>query len=200
MGIPTLPEVPMKPTTEQLAQIVAEGFQQLGYLMSGFLSSDNAREFGGWIVNKTKLETKHGVYPRIEFDSKNLAILAAQTEGNYMRISPDAFGSTPGVVLSNSAASALLYLLGSSLSILTAAGNAEIQISSGKNLDLFCNATSGYKTRFDSWEAMLNVVSNRTLQEELDTLTSQGNTNMIDINSLFAYCGMLDARITALGG
>jgi hypothetical protein len=58
MGIPTLPEVPMKPTTEQLAQIVAEGFQQLGYLMSGFLSSDNAREFGGWQIGKTEMQSK----------------------------------------------------------------------------------------------------------------------------------------------
>lgn len=194
--IPNLPEIPPKPSTEQLAQIVGELVQQLSYLLSGFLSSDNAREFGGWQVSQTRLETKQGRYPRIEFDSKELNISAFQTVDSYFRVSPDAYGSTPGIVMNSSTASALIYLLGSSLEILTAAGNAEIQISSGKNLDLFCNTISGYHTRVDSWEAILNVDSNRTLQQEVDQI----NENMIDINSLFTYCNNLDARITAMGG
>lgn len=58
MGIPNLPTVPNNPTTHQLAEIVADLSQQLTYLLSGFLSSDNAREFGGWAVGKTELQSK----------------------------------------------------------------------------------------------------------------------------------------------
>lgn len=58
MGIPNLPEIPPNPSTQQLAQIVGALTQELTYLLSGFLSSDNAREFGGYIVGKTELQSK----------------------------------------------------------------------------------------------------------------------------------------------
>lgn len=199
MSIPNIPEVPPNPSNQQLAAIVAQGFQEIFYQMSGFLNSQNIKEVGGWIVGPTRLETKPGVYPRIVFDSNNLELTAYQDADNYFRVAPDAFGSTPGIEMHSILASALIYLLGSSLTLITAAGQAQIQISSGKNLDLFCNVTSGYKTRFDSWSAMLNVATGNTLQQDLDTLTTQGNTNMVDINSLFAYCNSLDMRLTAAG-
>ena len=58
MGIPNIPEVPPNPSTEQLAQIVAQGFQEIFYLLSGFLSSSNAREFGGWQIGPTEMQSK----------------------------------------------------------------------------------------------------------------------------------------------
>ncbi|KRE33296.1 hypothetical protein [Paenibacillus sp. Soil724D2] len=58
MTIPNLPEIPPNPSTQQLAQVVGALVQELSYLLSGFLSSDNAREFGGWIVGKTELQSK----------------------------------------------------------------------------------------------------------------------------------------------
>lgn len=200
MTLPNLPEVPPNPSVQQLAQIVAELSQQLTYLLSGFLSSDNAREFGGWQVSQSKLETKPGIYPRIEFDSKDLAMAAYQTADSYFRVSPDAFGSTPGIVMSNALAAFLLYLNTDSLRLITPDYVNGMQIASGEDLDLLCNTTGGYHTRVNSWSALQNKFNSRTLQDELDTLTAQGNANMIDINSLFAYCDMLDARITALGG
>lgn len=200
MGIPNLPEIPPNPSTQQLAQIVGALTQELTYLLSGFLSSSNAREFGGWQVSQSKLETKKGVYPRIEFDSKDLAMAAYQTADKYFRVSPDAFGSTPGIEMINATAGALFYLLGNSLRLSTPDYEAEMQISSGKDLDLLCNTTGGYHTRVNSWSAFQNKFNSRTLQDEIDTLTAQGNANMIDINSLFAYCNNLDMRLTALGG
>lgn len=196
MPATSLPRIPLEADMQQVIIALNQALEELDWLFGGALDSKNAREFGGWQVSQTKLETKQGVYPRIEFDSGNLAIAAFQSADKYLRVSPDAFGSTPGIVISNSTAAALIYLLGSSLEILTTAGSAEIQLSSGKNLDLFCNTNSGYHTRVDSWDALLNVNSGRTLQQEV----GQINENMIDINSLFAYCNSLDARITALGG
>lgn len=58
MTLPNLPDVPHNPTLEQLTQIVAEMSQQLTYLLSGFLSSDNAKQFGGWQVGQTELQSK----------------------------------------------------------------------------------------------------------------------------------------------
>lgn len=58
MGIPNIPEVPPNPTTEQLAQIVAQGFQEIFYQLSGFLNSQNAKEFGGWLVGSTELQSR----------------------------------------------------------------------------------------------------------------------------------------------
>lgn len=58
MTLPNLPEVPPNPSTQQLAQVVGALVQELSYLLSGFLSSENAREFGGWIVGKTELQSK----------------------------------------------------------------------------------------------------------------------------------------------
>lgn len=58
MTLPNLPEVPQKATLEQLTQIVAEMSQQLTYLLSGFLGSQNAREFGGWQIGPTEMQSK----------------------------------------------------------------------------------------------------------------------------------------------
>lgn len=58
MTLPNLPEVPQKATLEQLTQIVAELSQQLTYLLSGFLGSQNILEAGGWRVGPTELQSK----------------------------------------------------------------------------------------------------------------------------------------------
>lgn len=58
MTLPNLPEVPPNPTTQQLAQVVGALVQELSYLLSGFLSSNNAREFGGWQIGTTELQSK----------------------------------------------------------------------------------------------------------------------------------------------
>lgn len=58
MTLPNLPDVPQKATLEQLNQIVAELSQQLTYLLSGFLGSQNILEAGGWRVGPTELQSK----------------------------------------------------------------------------------------------------------------------------------------------
>lgn len=132
-------------------------------------------------------------YPKVVLNSADTLVGAYADANNYTLLKPDAFGSTPGLTFISSLGAAFMYLLGSTLQIGTPVGNSDIQISSGKNLDLFCRVTSGYHTRVDSWSALQNFDSGHTLQQDLNTIN-------VNINSLFAYCNSLDARVTALGG
>lgn len=61
MPLPNLPEVPPNPTTQQLAQVVGSLIQELSYLLGGFLSSDNARNFGGFDINRWNLKHESGI-------------------------------------------------------------------------------------------------------------------------------------------
>lgn len=58
MSIPNIPEIPPNPTTQQLAEIVAQGFQEIFYQLSGFINSQNIKEAGGWLVGPTELQSK----------------------------------------------------------------------------------------------------------------------------------------------
>lgn len=58
MSIPNVPDVPNDATLDQLRQVVAQGFQEIFYQLSGFLNSKNVLEVGGWKVGDTELQAK----------------------------------------------------------------------------------------------------------------------------------------------
>lgn len=61
MPIPNEIELPSRrATTEELANKVGEIIEQYGYKLSGFLDTDCAREFGGWLIKKGMMVSKDG--------------------------------------------------------------------------------------------------------------------------------------------
>lgn len=132
---------------------------------------------GSVIVGSEIMTDDVGVYPRSEMSSSANQIAVYQSATNYTKLSPDAFGSTPGFTFVNgSSVQAFIYLLSTTLAILTPAGSADIQLSSGKDLRLSSNTASGYATYVDSWSGFRNSVTGRTLQQDLnakqDAITS----------------------------
>lgn len=155
---------------------------------------------GGILTAIAALFASSTGYPRVEMNSADGSIGAYQAADSYLEITPDAFGSTPGILMQSIANFAQMFLsnISQSLIIITPAGNSAIQISSGKDLDLSCN--SGYHVKVKNWSTFQMADNGNTLQQELDILLTKANTNMVNISSLFAYCNNLDMRLTAIGG
>lgn len=112
-------------------------------------------------------------YPRVELNSTSNLIGAYQDTDSYLAIRPDAFGSSPGFVFNDNTKTALIYLLtgiSDVLSIITPSGQAGISVSSGKDLSLSCNASSGYVISVNSWTNFVNRATGHTLQQDLNSL------------------------------
>lgn len=94
----------------------------------------------GSVIVGSEIKTSESTYPRAEMSSTNKLFAAYQSAENYVKLSPDAFGSTPGFTFHNGTGiDALIYLYNNivqALSISTPAGAADISISSGKDLAL----------------------------------------------------------------
>lgn len=136
MTLPNLPEVPPNPSTQQLAQIVGSLVQELTYLLSGFLSSNNAREFGSWQVSNNELQSSK-TYPKVVLNGLNNFIAAYQDANNHLDFVPVA-GTAPGIMWT-AAASTLAYLQANAAFgvLLTTFGAAsDITLQSGGDINL----------------------------------------------------------------
>lgn len=136
------------------------------------------------------VQSTAGSYPRVLMSSSGNVFGVYQSADNYTTLSPDAFGSTPGLVFNNSSGAVGVYLSSGTFIIVSTPG-VKIQLSSAQDLELSCG--SGYSTSVNSWATFKNRNSNRTLQQDLDDL-------LLRTASLQAQIDSLDARVSALGG
>jgi len=153
------------------------------------ITSNMGKLTAGEIYGALIATKEAGNYPRIEFTSLGNLLSAQGNANDRINISPDVSGTPALVFLEDGGVYQGRQFMSLGKLIIITTSSAEIIIASGKNLDL--QAGSGYYVTVHGWDKFKNNVTDRTLQQELDSINSA-------IDTIFVVLNNLSNRVTAL--
>lgn len=162
-----------KITVEELSAISAD----LGHITAGLIES--IRIFGSYIA------TRDGAYPRAEMSNTGDLFASYYNASNYIAIQADYFGVPSLNFFHSGNLKGRLDTISSLLEVVGLGGL--VLLASGGDLQL--EATGVVKVQ--SWNKFYNDATNRTLQQDLNSI----DNNIIALSSLY---DSLNTRVTAL--
>jgi hypothetical protein len=127
----------------------------------------------------TYISTAENTYPRIDFSSVGNLLAAYLDSQHYIAIDPDLTGSPTFTIFYNgNPVATWSYVVNTS--VLFSEGKISLQSADEVNIS---TPSSSFKINIPAWERLRSALSNRTLQQEFDTIQSQFSDMQSQINS-----------------